>query len=118
MGRLQDMGIEVDNPPMGTFYCWCDISGLPRPLNSCWDFFRELLREKVILAPGVFFDVNPGLRRKTCRYESYVRISFGPGIKELQRGLDGMQRVIKRYQQATQAAQHCDDIASNTSSRG
>jgi len=116
--RLQDMGIEVDNPPQGTFYCWCDIGRLPAPLNICWGFFREMLREKVIVAPGTFFDVNPGLRRKTCRYESYIRISFGPGIKELQRGLDGMQRVIKRYQQAAQVVEHCDDLASNTSSRG
>mmetsp|Transcript_33860 Transcript_33860/g.78737 ORF Transcript_33860/g.78737 Transcript_33860/m.78737 type:complete len:595 (+) Transcript_33860:132-1916(+) len=99
--RLQDVGITVDHPPQGTFYCWCDISGLPPPLNTCWGFFEEMLREKVIITPGVFFDINPGARRRFCRYESYIRISYGPSFKELQRGLDGMQRVITRCRQAS-----------------
>ncbi|CAJ1412879.1 unnamed protein product, partial [Effrenium voratum] len=94
--RLQDMGITVETPPQGTFYCWCDISRLPPPLNNCWGFFREMLKEKVIVTPGVFFDVNPGSRRKFNSYDSFVRISYGPSFKEVQRGLDGMQRVIER----------------------
>mmetsp|Transcript_7837 Transcript_7837/g.18263 ORF Transcript_7837/g.18263 Transcript_7837/m.18263 type:complete len:581 (+) Transcript_7837:49-1791(+) len=94
--RLKDMGIVVEHPPQGTFYCWCDVSKLPPPLNSCWGFFREMLTEKVIVTPGVFFDVNPGLRRKWCSYETYVRISYGPSFKEVQRGLEAMQRVIER----------------------
>ncbi|CAE7448480.1 aspC [Symbiodinium natans] len=95
--RLQDMGIVVEQPPQGTFYCWCDISNLPAPLNKCWGFFRELLREKVIITPGVFFDVNPGSRRKFNSYDSFIRLSYGPSFKEVQRGLDGMQRVIERH---------------------
>jgi len=94
--RLQDMGITVEHPPQGTFYCWCDISNLPAPLNNCWGFFRELLKEKVIVTPGVFFDVNPGSRRKFNSYDSFIRISYGPSFKEVQRGLEGMQRVIER----------------------
>lgn len=94
--RLQDMGITVEHPPQGTFYCWCDISNLPPPLNNCWGFFRELLKEKVIVTPGVFFDVNPGSRRKFNSYDSFIRISYGPSFKEAQRGLEGMQRVIER----------------------
>lgn len=117
--RLQDMGIEVEHPPQGTFYCWCDISQLPPPLHTCWGFFREMLKEKVIITPGVFFDVNPGDRRKFCRYESYVRISYGPSFKEIQRGLDGMQRAIERHRQASHPpAQQLqsDDAASARSS--
>mmetsp|Transcript_26794 Transcript_26794/g.68059 ORF Transcript_26794/g.68059 Transcript_26794/m.68059 type:complete len:585 (-) Transcript_26794:55-1809(-) len=101
--RLQDCGIEVDSPPQGTFYVWCDVSRLPPPLNTCWGCFRELLKEKVIVTPGVFFDVNPGARRKFCRYEHYVRLSFGPSFKELQRGLDGIMRAIVRCRQALPA---------------
>lgn len=97
--RLNDMGISVDHPPQGTFYCWCSIAELPAPLNTCWGFFQEMLREKVIVTPGVFFDINPGQRRAFCRYESYVRLSYGPNMKELQRGLDAMQRVIDRCRQ-------------------
>ena len=46
--------------------------------------------------PGVFFDVNPEKRRKTARYSQYVRISFGPEMEAIQRGLDGIERVINR----------------------
>jgi len=95
--RLADMGIEVDSPPQGTFYIWCDVGQLPPPLNSCWGFFRECLKEKVICTPGVFFDVNPGSRRKLNRYETFVRLSYGPSFKEILRGLDGIQRVIERH---------------------
>mmetsp|Transcript_133711 Transcript_133711/g.337808 ORF Transcript_133711/g.337808 Transcript_133711/m.337808 type:complete len:593 (+) Transcript_133711:37-1815(+) len=100
--RLADMGIEVDSPPQGTFYVWCDVGKLPPPLNNCWGFFRELLTEKVIVTPGVFFDINPERRRKFCRYESFVRLSYGPSFKEIQRGLDGIQRVIERCRQVGQ----------------
>jgi len=94
--RLQDMGIEVENPPQATFYCWCDVGKLPPPLNTCWGCFRALLTEKVIVTPGEFFDINPGQRRKFSRYGTYIRISFGPSFKEVQRGLDGIQRCIER----------------------
>ena len=59
-------------------------------------FFREGLKGKVIIVPGVFFDVNPGNRRAHGRYENYCRISFGPEMKKLQIGLDGLERVIRR----------------------
>mmetsp|Transcript_67677 Transcript_67677/g.195966 ORF Transcript_67677/g.195966 Transcript_67677/m.195966 type:complete len:586 (-) Transcript_67677:93-1850(-) len=102
--RLADMGIEVDSPPMGTFYVWCDVGRLPPPLNTCWGFFRELLKEKVIVTPGTFFDVNPESRRQFSRYETYVRISYGPCFKEILRGLDGVQRVIEKFRQEAVAA--------------
>lgn len=95
--RLADMGIDVDSPPQGTFYVWCDVSNLPPPLNTCWGFFEQALLDKVIVTPGVFFDVNPGSRRKHTRYETFVRISYGPSFKEIVRGLDGIQRVIERH---------------------
>jgi hypothetical protein len=60
-------------------------------------FFREGLKEKVIIVPGVFFDVNPGNRRTQSRYENYCRISFGPEMKKLEIGLDGLERVIKKF---------------------
>jgi len=97
--RLADMGIEVDSPPQGTFYVWCDVGKLQPPLNTCWGFFRELLKEKVIVTPGTFFDINPEKRRQHCRYETFVRLSYGPSFKEIQRGLDGIQRVIEKFRQ-------------------
>lgn len=94
LGRLGGMGIDVDAPPQGTFYIWANLSKLPDPINQGFAFFEACLKEKVITVPGVFFDVNPEKRRKTARYSQYVRISFGPEMEAIQRGLDGIERVI------------------------
>ena len=60
-------------------------------------FFRECLKEKTIVVPGVFFDVNPGHRRTTARYKNYCRISYGPELDKLEIGLAAMARVIARF---------------------
>jgi aspartate/methionine/tyrosine aminotransferase len=94
--RLLQMGIGVDAPPAGSFYVWANLSKLPAPLNDGMTFFRQGLKEKVIIVPGVFFDVNPGNRRTYGRYENYCRISFGPEMKKLQTGLDGLEKTIRQ----------------------
>ena len=96
LGRLRQMGITVDAEPAGSFYVWANLSGLPEPLNDGMSFFREGLKQKVIIVPGVFFDVNPGSRRLHGRYENYCRISFGPEMKKLEVGLDALERVIQK----------------------
>jgi aspartate/methionine/tyrosine aminotransferase len=98
LGRLKQMGIGVDAAPAGSFYVWANLSNLPNPINNGMTFFREGLKENTIIVPGVFFDVNPGNRRMHGRYENYCRISFGPELKKLQLGLEGLERVIRRAQ--------------------
>jgi aspartate/methionine/tyrosine aminotransferase len=93
--RLQKMGIEIEAVPNGAFYFWANLSNLPEPLNDGFAFFEACLKEKVITVPGVFFDVNPEKRRTFARYRQYCRISFGPEMSALVRGLDGMERAIK-----------------------
>jgi aspartate/methionine/tyrosine aminotransferase len=95
--RLRHMGIGVDAEPAGTFYVWANLSQLPTPINDGMSFFREGLKEKVITIPGVFFDVNPDRRRSYARYEHYSRISFGPEMEKLERGLDALERMINRF---------------------
>lgn len=95
--RLRHMGIGVDAEPAGTFYVWANLSQLPTPINDGMCFFREGLEERVITIPGVFFDVNPDRRRSYARYEHYSRISFGPEMEKLERGLDALERVIKKF---------------------
>src|SRR6266699_99545 len=92
LGRLKQMGIGVEAEPEGAFYVWANLSNLPKPLDDGMNFFREGLKEKVIIVPGVFFDVNPGNRRTQSRYENYCRISFGPEMKKLEIGLDALDR--------------------------
>jgi aspartate/methionine/tyrosine aminotransferase len=97
LSRLKKLGITADAAPAGAFYVWANLSKLPPPLNDGMNFFRECLKEKVIVVPGVFFDVNPGNRRATARYKNYCRISFGPEIEKLKLGLNAFERVIKRF---------------------
>lgn len=95
--RLAELDIEVTVPPQGTFYMWANLAKLPSPLNQGFAFFEACLKEKVITVPGIFFDVNPEKRRKIARYSQYVRISFGPEMDAIVRGLNGIERVIKSH---------------------
>ncbi len=97
LDRLEQMGIGVEVEPEGAFYVWANLGRLPKPLDDGMSFFREGLKEKVIIVPGVFFDVNPGNRRSHGRYENYCRVSFGPEMRKLEIGLDGLQRVIGKF---------------------
>jgi aspartate/methionine/tyrosine aminotransferase len=97
LSRLKKMNVTADAPPAGAFYVWANLAKLPPPLDDGMNFFREGLKEKVIVVPGVFFDVNPGNRRATARYKNYCRISFGPEIEKLELGLKAIERVIAKF---------------------
>ena len=97
LSRLKKLGITADAPPAGAFYVWANLAKLLPPLDDGMNFFRECLKEKVIVVPGVFFDVNPGNRRATARYKNYCRISFGPEIEKLELGLNAIERVIAKF---------------------
>jgi aspartate/methionine/tyrosine aminotransferase len=96
--RLRAMGITVEAEPHGAFYVWANLTKLPEPLRDSRSFFEEGLKEKVITVPGYFFDVNPGKRRVNARYQTYCRVSFGPEMPVLQRGLDALERVIGKFE--------------------
>lgn len=97
LSRLKKLGITADAAPAGAFYVWANLSKLPAPLDDGMSFFRECLKEKVIIVPGVFFDVNPGNRRSMMRFKNYCRISFGPEIEKLELGLSAIDRVIAKF---------------------
>ncbi|MFN8672332.1 MAG: pyridoxal phosphate-dependent aminotransferase [Candidatus Sericytochromatia bacterium] len=99
LDRLKKMNIIVETEPEGTFYFWANLSKLPPPLNDGFKFFEEGLKNNFITVPGVFFDVNPGKRRGSskARYQNYCRISFGPELDKLEKGLDLMEAMIKKF---------------------
>jgi aspartate/methionine/tyrosine aminotransferase len=97
LSRLKKMGITADAAPEGAFYVWANLSKLPPPLDDGMNFFRECLKEKVIVVPGMFFDVNPGNRRSLMRFKNYCRISFGPEIEKVEMGLAAIKRVIAKF---------------------
>lgn len=96
--RLEKMGLHVSCPPQATFYIWLNVGCLPPPINSGGVFFEELLKERVITTPGIFFDINPSHRRNILDSpcEQFIRLSFGPPLEDLDRGLDGMERVLRK----------------------
>jgi aspartate/methionine/tyrosine aminotransferase len=61
--RLTDMGFKFKSIPNSTFYIWLDLSHLPQRIHNGLGFFEECLKEKVIVVPGIFFDLNPSSRR-------------------------------------------------------
>lgn len=96
--RLENMGLKVDIPPQATFYIWLNLEHLPAPINNGLTFFEELLKEKTIVIPGIFFDINPAHRRNLfnspCHH--FVRLSFGPPLEDLDKGLDAIGRVLRK----------------------
>ncbi|RDW65028.1 hypothetical protein BP6252_10679 [Coleophoma cylindrospora] len=99
IGRLREMGFKIKTVPDSTFYIWLDLEGLPFAISDGLNFFQACLEEKVIVVPGIFFDLNPSKRRdlfdSPCHH--FVRFSYGPKLETLKMGLDGIERVIKKF---------------------
>ncbi|KAF9789831.1 aminotransferase [Thelephora terrestris] len=96
--RLEELGLKVEIPPVSTFYIWLNLDNLPQPLNNGLTFFEELLKEHTIVIPGIFFDINPSHRRNLfnspCHH--FVRLSFGPPLADLDKGLDAIGRLLRK----------------------
>lgn len=99
--RLVKMGFEFNekNTPNSTFYIWLNLSHLPGKLSNCLGFFHECLHERVITVPGFFFLINPLnlLRLEDVIWYNYVRLSYGPDIEHLVKGMDGIERILRRF---------------------
>lgn len=99
VGRLEAMGFKFQYRPNSTFYLWLDLEQLPEAINDGLNFFQACLREKVIVVPGIFFDLNPSRRRdlfdSPCHH--FVRVSYGPRMEVLKAGLDGFERILKKH---------------------
>ena len=102
--RLREIGFRIRDVPQATFYIWLDLTSLDPPLpkeaniSDGLNFFTALLSEKVIVVPGIFFDLNPAKRRdlfdSPCHH--FVRLSYGPKMDVLKKGLNGIERVVRR----------------------
>ena len=68
------------------------------PVSDGLNFFQACLEERVIVVPGIFFDLNPSKRRdlfdSPCHH--FVRFSYGPKMETLRMGLDGIERVVAK----------------------
>jgi N-succinyldiaminopimelate aminotransferase len=95
--RVRELGMVLDREPDGTFYAFVSMRDLPDRISDGMAFFRAALEHQVICVPGVFFDVNPGRRRaqRLSRFHQYARLSFGPSLDEVSRGLDRLGEMIR-----------------------
>lgn len=95
--RCRGMGMVMPAEPAGAFYCFASLSELPPSLRDGMSFFRAALERETIVVPGAFFDVNPGKRRShiPSRLREFVRLSFGPPIGEVSRGLDRLDQLVR-----------------------
>lgn len=104
IGRLQEIGFKFPYMPNSTFYLWLDLSSLPEGISDGLNFFQACLEEKVIVVPGIFFDLNPSRRRdlfdSPCHH--FVRLSYGPRMDVLEKGLDSIERIVKKYRENPQ----------------
>ncbi|KAK4226477.1 pyridoxal phosphate-dependent transferase [Podospora fimiseda] len=96
--RLRKMGFIIRHTPDSTFYIWLNLENLPGPISDGLNFFQACLEEKVIVVPGIFFDLNPARRRdlfdSPCHH--FVRFSYGPKMDVLKMGCDGIERVVNK----------------------
>jgi aspartate/methionine/tyrosine aminotransferase len=101
--RLREMGFIIKYVPDSTFYLWLNLEGLPEAISDGLNFFQACLEEKVIVVPGIFFDLNPSRRRdlfdSPCHH--FVRLSYGPRMDVLKMGLDGIERVVNKFKRST-----------------
>ncbi|KAK3683906.1 pyridoxal phosphate-dependent transferase [Podospora appendiculata] len=99
LARLRAMGFVIKYVPDSTFYLWLNLEGLPAPISDGLNFFQACLEEKVIVVPGIFFDLNPARRRdlfdSPCHH--FVRFSYGPKMETLRMGCDGIERAVNKY---------------------
>jgi len=103
--RLRSIdGLKIKIPPVATFYIWLNLEDLPYPINNGLTFFEALLKEKTIVIPGIFFDINPAHRRNLfnspCHH--FVRLSFGPPLQDLDKGINAIEKVIRQAQDRAQ----------------
>ncbi|RMH36715.1 MAG: pyridoxal phosphate-dependent aminotransferase [Deltaproteobacteria bacterium] len=105
LSGLRDLGFVVDLPPDGTFYVWASAEHLPPAINDGMRFFRAALQKRVIAVPGEFFGVDPGRRRgrRTSRFRSHLRFSFGPPLDVIDTALARIREVIAEAAQVDAA---------------
>ena len=100
--ELGALGIKA-RVPEATFYIWADVSSLPPPLNNGVIFFEYCVRHKVIVVPGIFFDINPFHRRRFHKspYIDHLRMSFGPAWPNLHQAIAGMKEFVEAARAGT-----------------
>ena len=95
--RLRELGLGIDLEPEGTFYVLASLAGLPEPLDDGMAFFGAALRAEGDLRARRVLRRQPrqaARSRRLARFRQHVRLSFGPPMEEVERGLERLERVV------------------------
>ena len=86
VGRLRKMPGVKAQEPQGAFYAYPNVSAaFTGGISNAFEFAEKLLAEEyVALVPGEAFGTT-----------EHIRISYATSMKELERGLDRLERFIK-----------------------
>lgn len=96
VARLEALGVRFPAPPMGTFYAYGDVSGLPASIAEGERFMRAGIEHRVLTVPGAYFDVNPHRTRgEESPLASFVRFSYGPPMEVVKQGLDRIEAMVR-----------------------
>ncbi len=96
---LKEMGVIFDREPEGAFYVWINVSNLPDGINTGESFQNEAMKRKIITIQGSAFDINPGkrMRKAGYRFKNYLRLSYGPDILSIEKGLERLREMVKDF---------------------
>lgn len=95
---LQNLGLKIkskNTDSLGAFYLFVDISSLKKGLNTDLEFVEKALQKKLIVIPGRSFDINPFKTRSKTNFENYIRLSYGPEMDVIQRGVSKLKELIE-----------------------
>lgn len=101
ISRLSSMGFKSmpQNTSNFTFYLWLNLLHFSGKLRNCLGFFHECPHDKVIVVLGFVFSINPQnlSRLEEVVWYNFVSISYGPKLYHLDRGMDGIERILRLF---------------------
>ena len=89
--ELTKLKFIIRREPTSTFYIFASLDNLPKKIRTDNDFFIECLKEKLIVIPGHFFDMD-----KNIKYNNYIRFSYGSSLAQITKGVDILKKIIHK----------------------
>ena len=90
--ELTKLKFIIKMQPTSTFYIFASLDNLPTKIRKDNDFFIECLKEKLIVIPGHFFDMD-----KNIKYNNYIRFSYGSSLAQIKKGVDILKKIIHKF---------------------
>jgi aspartate/methionine/tyrosine aminotransferase len=90
--NLVKLGFLIKSEPMGGFYVFADISKFLEKYQDDLNFCQQLLKQKIILIPGRFFDID--FNKKEPNFKNFVRFSYGLEFHKIKQGVEMLEKIL------------------------